>query len=266
MTTPRPFRFGVVAGRPSSGADWLATARSVEALGYDTLLLPDTAYTPSPFPALAAAAAATSTLRVGPWVLAAPFRTPAAVVRETAALQLLSGGRFELGIGTGRPDAAREAQMLGQEWGSVGDRIARLVDTVTAVRAQVSPVPRVAVAAVGRRMLAAGHHADTIALALPPDAWVEPVEQVADLDRAGGDESELTLQISGVAGRLVSYLARQGFGPDGLRGAAGVLEGDPDAMAEALLELRRRTGVSYVCVAAEHAELFAPVRQALAST
>src|SRR5437763_5113081 len=155
MSAPRPFRFGVVAGRPASGADWLSTARNVEALGYDTLLLPDTRYTPSPFPALAAAAAATSMLRVGSWVLAAPFRAPAAVVRETAALQLLSGGRFELGIGTGRPDAAREAALLGEAWGSAADRIARLVDVVTAVREQVSPVPPVVVAGAGPRVLAA---------------------------------------------------------------------------------------------------------------
>ncbi len=263
MTT-RPFRFGVVAGRPSSGADWLAAARGVEAFGYDTLLLPDTTFTPSPFPALAAAAAATSSLRVGTWVLAAPFRTPAVVVRETSALQLLSGGRFELGIGTGRPDAAAEAQLLGQEWGSVGDRITRLVETVAAVRAQVSPVPRVAIAAVGRRILSAEHHADTVALALPPDASIEQAEQVGDLARAGGDDPELALQMSGVGGRLVGHLARQGFDPEGLRGAAGVLDGDADEMAGTLLDLRRRTGISYVCVAAEHAETFASVRQALA--
>src|SRR4051812_6396812 len=157
MTAPPAFRFGVVAGRPASGEDWLATARRVETLGYDTLLLPDTIHTPSPFPALAAAAAATSTLRVGPWVLAAPFRAPAVVVRETAALQLLSGGRFELGIGTGRPDAAAEAQLLGEAWGSAADRIARLVDVVAAVREQASPVPPVVVAGAGPRVLAAPH-------------------------------------------------------------------------------------------------------------
>ncbi len=61
----------------------------------------------------------------------------------------------------------------------------------------------------------------------------------------------------------MSHLARQGLAPDALRDAAGVLTGDADDMAAALLELRARTGVSYITVAAEHAELFAPVMQAL---
>lgn len=69
--TNRPFRFGLVAGQTRSGEAWLATARRAEALGYSTLLVPDTlGHTLAPFPALAAAAAATRTLRVGPYVLA----------------------------------------------------------------------------------------------------------------------------------------------------------------------------------------------------
>jgi alkanesulfonate monooxygenase SsuD/methylene tetrahydromethanopterin reductase-like flavin-dependent oxidoreductase (luciferase family) len=183
MSGERAFRFGVVVGGPASGEEWSRTARHVEALGYAALLLPDTTYTPSPFPALAAAAAVTTTLHVGSWVLAAPFRSPAAVVRETSALQLLSGGRFELGIGTGRPDAAREAELLGEAWGSAGDRIARLVDVVTAVREQVSPVPPVVVAGAGPRVLAAPHGAETVALALPPTASLEDVARAADLAR-----------------------------------------------------------------------------------
>jgi alkanesulfonate monooxygenase SsuD/methylene tetrahydromethanopterin reductase-like flavin-dependent oxidoreductase (luciferase family) len=263
MTSERSFRFGVVAGRPSSGADWLATARSTEALGYSTLLLPDTTFTPSPFPALAAAAAATSTLGLGTWVLAAPFRTAPVVARETAALQLLSAGRFELGIGTGRPDAAREAELFGQQWGSAGERLRRLVETVTHVREQVRPVPRVAVAAVGPKVLTAPHDADTVALALPPTATLDDVARVAELAHSGGRDPELAMQLSGVGGRLVGYLAHQGLGPDAVRDAAGVLTGDSDAMAAALLQLRARTGVSYITVAAEHADLFAPVLRGL---
>jgi alkanesulfonate monooxygenase SsuD/methylene tetrahydromethanopterin reductase-like flavin-dependent oxidoreductase (luciferase family) len=261
MTSERSFRFGVVAGRPSSGAEWLATARSIESLGYATMLLPDTTFTPSPFPALAAAAAATSTLGLGTWVLAAPFRTAAVVAREAAALQLVSAGRFELGIGTGRPDAAREAELFGQPWGSAGDRLRRLVETVTTVREQVRPVPRIAVAAVGPKVLTATHDADTVALALPPTATLDDVARVADLARSGSRQPELAMQLSAVGGRLVSHLARQGLAPDALRDAAGVLTGDPDDMATALLELRARTGVSYITVAAEHSDLFAPVME-----
>lgn len=266
MTSERPFRFGVVAGWAQSGAAWLSTARTVESLGYQALLLPDTTRTPSPFPALAAAAAVTSTLTLGTWVLAAPLRTPAAVVRETATLQLLSAGRFELGIGIGRPDAADEARQLGRSWGTGRDRLRALVDTVAAVREHVDPAPRILVAAAGPRALTAEHQADTIALALAPTATVREVAQVADLARSGEREPELALQLSGVAGRLITHLTRQVHTPQSLGDAAGVLTGDTDAMAQALVDLRSRTGVSYITVAAEQAEPFSPVVRALTRT
>ena len=120
-------------------------------------------------------------------------------------------------------------------------------------------MPRVAVAAVGRRSSPPTHDADTVALALPPTADRGRVAQVADLARSGGREPELAMQLSAVGGRLVGHLARQGLAPDALRDAAGVLTGDADDMAAALLELRARTGVSYITVAAEHSDLFAPV-------
>ena len=98
-------------------------ARSIEHQGWTSLLVPDTRWTPSPFPALAVAAAVTSVLRVRTWVIAAPLRSPAAVVRESSALQMLSDGRFDLGIGSGRPDAERDAARLGVPWGTGQQRI-----------------------------------------------------------------------------------------------------------------------------------------------
>jgi alkanesulfonate monooxygenase SsuD/methylene tetrahydromethanopterin reductase-like flavin-dependent oxidoreductase (luciferase family) len=267
VTEPHPFRFGVVVGPPGSSADWTATAHAVEDLGYDLLLMPDTRFTPSPFPALAAAAAVTSRLRVGTWVLAAPLRTPAAVVRETAALQLLSDGRFELGIGTGRPAAAEEARLLGMPWGTATDRIRQVLEVMKAVRRAVVPEPHVTVAASGPRMLAAAADAGagTIALALSPSATRDDVARAADAARAPRTDPELALQISGVGGRLVGHLARQGLDPDALRDAAAVLPGGPDDMAAALIALRAATGVSFFPVAVEHADAFAPVLRLLRS-
>ncbi len=258
MTETRAFRFGLVAGRPASAADWLDTARRAEAAGYDVLLLPDTLFTPSPFPALAAAAAVTTRIHVGTWVLAAPMRTAGSVVRDTAALQLLADGRFELGMGAGRPDAAREAERLGVQWGSGPARIRQMIEAIDAVRAEVRPVPRVTVAAGGPRMLAAAAAADTIALALPPAATVDVVERMAESARGGGGDPELALQLSGVGGRLVGYLARSVTAED-MAGAAGVLDGDAAAMAATLRGLRETTGVSMFPVAAEHLDAFAAV-------
>lgn len=257
------FRFGVVADRPASGAAWLELGRRVEDLGFDSLLLPDTRFTPSPFPALAAAAAVTSRLRVAPWVLAAPLRSPAAVVREASALQLVSGGRFELGIGTGRSDAAADAAALGLPWGSGADRRRTMLQTVEAVRAGVEPVPPVTIAASGPLALRAAAVADVVALALPPAATLEDVRRASDTVRDAGGDPAFALQLSGVRGRLVPYLERQGLRAEDLPDAVGVLRGDADAMAATLVSLRERTGLSVFPVGQEHAEAFAPVLQRL---
>ena len=86
-------------------------------------------------PALAVAATAVPSLRVCPFVLAAPLRTPRTVAWEAQSMSALTDGRFELGLGTGRPQAADEAAQLGVPWGSGAQRLDRLRETVTAVGA-----------------------------------------------------------------------------------------------------------------------------------
>ena len=123
-----------------------------------TLLLPDHfGRQLAPLPALQAAAMSTTSLHIGTIVLDNDFRHPVALAKDAATLHLTTDGRFELGIGTGRPDAAREAELFGQPWGSAGERLRRLVETVTHVREQVRPVPRVAQALAASRSLRAGH-------------------------------------------------------------------------------------------------------------
>src|SRR6266849_3211248 len=100
--TNRHFRFGVVTARARSTEEWTARARHIEELGYSVLLLPDRlGRVLAPMPALAVAAVATHTLRVGTFVLANGLRTPMVLARDAVTLDFLSGGRFELGIGTG---------------------------------------------------------------------------------------------------------------------------------------------------------------------
>jgi alkanesulfonate monooxygenase SsuD/methylene tetrahydromethanopterin reductase-like flavin-dependent oxidoreductase (luciferase family) len=259
MHASHDLRFGVVAGRPPSGRAWAATARRTEAFGYDLLLVPDTAFTPSPFPALAAAAAVTERLRVGTWVLAAPLRTAPAVVRETAALQLLSDGRFELGLGTGRPGGEHDARALGLPWGAPAVRLAQLLEVVEAVRGGVDPAPAVTVAAGRPKGLAAASRvADTVALALPHTATVAEVREAADRAREHGSPS-LALQLAGVGGRWVAWLAASAPTDEDAAGAAAFLRGSVEDMAEQLLALSAATGITTFPVAEEHAEAFAPV-------
>src|SRR5437868_9040655 len=134
MTT-RPFRFGVVAAFARSADDWLARARRVEDLGYSTLVVPDgLRFSLAPWPALTAAATATRSLRVGPYVLDNDYRHPVLVAKDAASLDLLSGGRLEVGIGAGRPDAAADNRMLGLSFDSGSVRVARLAESIALLK------------------------------------------------------------------------------------------------------------------------------------
>jgi probable F420-dependent oxidoreductase len=102
MSPARPFRFGVDLQAPIEGRTWLDSVREVESLGYATLFVPDhfdEAY--GPLASLGAAAAITTTLRLGTLVLDCDFRHPAVLAREFATIDLLSDGRLEVGLGAG---------------------------------------------------------------------------------------------------------------------------------------------------------------------
>jgi alkanesulfonate monooxygenase SsuD/methylene tetrahydromethanopterin reductase-like flavin-dependent oxidoreductase (luciferase family) len=263
MTTRRPFRFGVVAGIHGSAAVWTDHARRYEHDGYSTLLVPDTLWTPSPFLVLAAAAAGSTTLRLGTWVIASPLRRPAEVVRETKTLQELSGGRFELGIGAGRPGGERDAEALGVSWDRPGTRVTQVEATLAAVRAGVDPVPRIVVAGARDRMLSiAGRFADALALPTPPTASLADIATIAERARTISGDLELALQVTGVGEDVPQWLRHQlGLTPDGLReaGAAAMLSGDVERDAETLERLRSETGVSYLTVPSELAPQLAPL-------
>src|SRR5919198_883195 len=102
MAERRPFRFGVSVPGAGSRVEWAEKARRVEDMGFSTLLIPDhLADVFPPLLALVGAADATTTLRVGTFVLNNDFRHPVLVAREAAAVDLLSDGRLELGLGAG---------------------------------------------------------------------------------------------------------------------------------------------------------------------
>ena len=96
------FRFGVQLERAGDAAAWRSLVRKVEALGYSSVFLPDHFGDQlAPMVALATAAEATTTLRVGTLVLGNDYRHPLVLAKEAATLDLLSEGRLELGIGAG---------------------------------------------------------------------------------------------------------------------------------------------------------------------
>ncbi|HVT71359.1 MAG TPA: LLM class flavin-dependent oxidoreductase, partial [Trebonia sp.] len=171
------FQFAVTA-MPEDEKQWRGLARRAEELGYTALLMPDGLRSPSPFPALALAAGATTTLRVGTWVAASPLRPPRLAAWDAHTLSTLSGGRFDFGIGTGRPDVAEDAvRLLGQPELSPAQRLAQVGQTIDELRALDGDAHTpVTVAAAGpkARDLAAAK-ADRVALAAGPFAGREEV-------------------------------------------------------------------------------------------
>ncbi|MEJ7652555.1 MAG: LLM class flavin-dependent oxidoreductase [Chloroflexia bacterium] len=244
----RPFRFGVTAASARSGEEWLEKARRVETLGYSTLVTPDNVeHILAPMPALAAAAATTTTLRLGSYVFANDYRNPVMLAKEAATLDLLSGGRFELGIGAGRPNSERDNGMLGMPFDSGAVRLARLEEAISIIKAllagdtvtttgpqyavtdaHISPGPvqqpaPLLIACSGKRMLElAAREATTVALGIGPDVPAETAaEKVEILREAAGErfgEIEINVSLIAVGSRVVRYMQfgrRRSYGPRG---------------------------------------------------
>ena len=87
----RKFRFGVTSNGASSAGEWQTKVEQIENLGYATLLVPDHFIEQiATMPALAMAAAYTTTLRVGSLVCSNDFRHPIMLAKEAATLDMLS--------------------------------------------------------------------------------------------------------------------------------------------------------------------------------
>lgn len=138
MTKQRPFRFGVLNEQMQSREAWVAKARKAEDLGYATFLIRDH-FIPDPYgdqfapvAALMTAANVTRTLRVGSLVFDNDYRHPVILAKEAATLDLLSDGRFELGIGAGW--LGSEYQQAGMPFDAPGVRVARLEEALRVLK------------------------------------------------------------------------------------------------------------------------------------
>ena len=129
----RKFRFGLQTSGASSKKDWAAKARRIEGLGYSTLFVPDHFNDQlAPVPALMAAADATSTLRIGTLVLDNDYRHPLVLAKEFATLDVLSGGRVEIGLGAGW--MLSDYEQSGMPYESPGVRISRLKEALKLIK------------------------------------------------------------------------------------------------------------------------------------
>lgn len=148
---PRPFRFGLQTFSPASAGEWREQARRAEALGFSTLSVADHVIGPGPalkptrhpvqvvaaIPAMAVAAEATSTIRIGARVLCVDYRNPVMLAKELATLDFFSGGRLEVGLGAGW--LRNEYEAIGVPFHPAGTRIERLEETIGLLRAAFAP-------------------------------------------------------------------------------------------------------------------------------
>jgi len=140
MANSRPFKFGAKATKAESAKEWADLARQAEDLGYVSFQIDDHFGSQlAPLPACMAAATVTSTIKVGPLVAGNDFRNPVMLAKEAATIDLLSDGRFILGMGAGwlRQDYA----IAGIEQASATTRIERLGEAVQIFRGVWSGEP-----------------------------------------------------------------------------------------------------------------------------
>jgi probable F420-dependent oxidoreductase len=142
-----PFRFGVQSYSADSKAEWCDRARQAEDLGYSCLSVADHYLGPgdvvtatrhpvqslAAIPAMTMAAAVTSSIAIGARVMCIDYRNPVVLAKELATIELFSEGRLEMGLGAGWLHGEYDA--MGVKWDGAGDRIARLADVITMIKA-----------------------------------------------------------------------------------------------------------------------------------
>lgn len=309
----RKFRFGVQATAATSGAGWASFARLTEDLGYSTLFLADHYLGPgpaqqaarapvqhlAPIAAMATAAAATSTLRVGCRVFCIDYHVPAALVKEAVTIDMLSGGRLEFGIGAGW--SAGEYGAMGLEFGAPAARLRKLREVVALFKAHCSgdllpagyaglpapaqrPHPPIMVGGGKQRVLTfAAQEAQVVSLSnvhygvseeglTPQDeasrryGWVREAagDRLAELDLEASPFFTVITDDPAAAAAQIAPKVRAAA--ETLPDHPNVLLGSVPEIVDLLLERRERYGVNYVTVQQDMAEQFAPVVAKLAGS
>jgi alkanesulfonate monooxygenase SsuD/methylene tetrahydromethanopterin reductase-like flavin-dependent oxidoreductase (luciferase family) len=271
-------RFGVML---QPGADWrrdvLALAELTEQEGLDLVSLPDHPYWTDRLDTmtlLAAIVARTSRVTVFSNLANLPLRPPLTLARAAATLDILSDGRFELGLATGAQQMWEYIAADGGPRRSAGESVAALDEAITIIRASWAasgdvrfegahyqlpgavggPTPAhdigISVGAYQRRMLQlAGRMAD----GWVPSSPAMPPEQLAAANRII-DESAVA---AGRSPRDVVRLYNIDWAPG--RSGSGFLHGPPRAVAEQLADITLSEGIS--CYILYHADSADVIRQ-----
>lgn len=270
----RGFRFGIGLRTIKSAGRLREKVRRFADQGYDVVHIPDHLGAPAPFPTMVAAADAAD-IRVGTFVLNAAFYKPALLARDALAVDVLSDGRLELGLGTGY--VREEFDAAGIPYPTAGERVDHLRHTTTYLKEAAPSIP-VLIAGNGDRVLRiAARHADIIGFTgggLPtadnPDPMAERVEFVRATAEDRCDEIEFNLAITGVptdTSGVPDLTLTRAYFPDAsdeqLMRMPTVLSGTPERIADTLRSHRERYGTTYFIVQDYHGDYFARVISAL---
>jgi probable F420-dependent oxidoreductase len=140
MAHARRFRFGIQLSNASSGADWAELARKAEGIGFSTLFLPDHFGDQlAPLPAMMAAASATTELKVAALVFDNDYKHPVVLAKELATVDVLSGGRIEVGIGAGWMNTDYEQSGIPMD--RPGVRVSRMEEGIAVLKGCFGPGP-----------------------------------------------------------------------------------------------------------------------------
>ncbi|MBB3602024.1 putative F420-dependent oxidoreductase [Mycolicibacterium sp. BK556] len=270
----RDFRFGIGVRSVKSAQKLRDTVRRFEDLGFDVLHVPDHLGRfgiPAPFPTMVAAAEYSKTMRVGTFVINAAFYKPAILARDAIAVDVLSEGRLDLGLGTGYVREEFEAAEM--PYPSAGERVDHLRHTTTYLKETAPSIP-ILIAGNGDRVLRiAAQHADIIGLTgggVPEYPGHDPLAERIDFVRAAAgerfDDLELNIAITGVptdSSGIPDLALTRGYAPDAteeqLLALPTVLTGTPRDIADTLRARRENYGINYFTVQDYHAEHFAKV-------
>jgi len=248
-----PFRFAVQSYSATSAEDWREQARRAEALGYDTFHTADHHIGPGPaldptnhgvqdfaaVPAIAAAAAATSTIKVGCRVFCADYRNPVVFAKELATLDVLSDGRLEVGLGCGWLENEYEA--IGIPFDRAGIRIDRMVETLEVIRAHFGEGQ---VDVTGEHVHAVGFEG----VPKPTTAGGPPI-------MIGGGSK----RILGIAGREADIVSLNFDNSSGSLGASSVVSGTGEQTEEKLRWIQAGAGDRFADLELEIAAYFAVI-------
>lgn len=276
VATQRPLRFGVTMLEPSGRDGWVAKCRSAEESGYDVIGLADHLGMPSPFPALAVAAEATERVRLCTYVLNAGFYNPVLLARDVATTDLLTDGRLDVGLGTGYVKAEFDA--AGLPFPRAGARLDHLEATIRGLRtcfadAKPQPVQRPAPPLMlggwrDRMLSLAAREADIVSLpgmTSTPEGGLARIEGPSALEERIGfvrkhagqraEQIELNLIVEKVYVTSDPQAVFETLLPhtpnntaEELAEAPILMVGSVERIAEKVLMLRERFGISYFTV------------------